>query len=137
MSPREAPDLRPPDAAVRVELDLPCRPDSPAVARRAMYRLEGELGHGVVTRLRVVVTEMVSSCVWNGGAGSVLVEVIASPSVVRGEVVELDGDREPRPPDPVPFRHGGFGLLLVRRLTHRSGALEERRGLWFEIDRPG
>ena len=100
-----------------------------------MVALEPALGHAEVARLRVVVTEMVSNCVWNGGGGSVLVEVTARPAAIRGEVAELDPDRRPRPPDPTPFRRGGFGLLLVRRLADRCGALTERRGMWFEIDR--
>ncbi len=102
-----------------------------------MDRLEAALGHAAVTRVRVIVTEMVSNCVWNASGGSVLVDVGASPSLVRGEVVELDANREPRSPDPQPFRRGGFGLLLVRRLADRCGALDERRGMWFEIDRTG
>jgi hypothetical protein len=133
-----APDLTPSDSAAHVALDLPCRPDSPAAARREMDRLEAALGHAAVTRVRVLVTEMVSNCVWNADVGcSVLVDVGASPSIIRGEVVELDENRGPRAPDPQPFRRGGFGLLLVRRLADRCGALDERRGMWFEIDRTG
>jgi anti-sigma regulatory factor (Ser/Thr protein kinase) len=119
-----------------VALELPCRPDSPAAARQEMARLEPELGHAEVARVRVVVTEMVSNCVWNGGGGSVLVEVTARPSTIRGEVEELGPGSDSRSPDPTPFRRGGFGLLLVRRLADRTGALTERRGMWFEIDRP-
>lgn len=137
MSSPQAPGLRPPHAdAHHVALELPCRADSPAVARREMVRLEPELGHAVVARVRVVVTEMVSNCVWSASGGSVRVEVTARPSTIRGEVVELDAERGSRPPDPSPFRRGGFGLLLVRRLADRSGSLAERRGMWFEIDRP-
>jgi two-component sensor histidine kinase len=131
------PDLTPSDSAAHVALDLPCRPDSPAAARREMDRLEPVLDHAAMTRVRVIVTELVSNCVWNTGGSSVVVDVDASPSFVRGEVVELDSNREPRPPDPQPFRRGGFGLLLVRRLADRCGALDERRGMWFEIDRTG
>lgn len=120
---------------MRVSLKLPCRPDSPGAARREMARFEDELSHGLVTRVRVIVTEMVSNCVWSGDEGSILVEVAASSSVVRGEVAELDGDGRTQAADPDPFRRGGFGLLLVRRLADRSGALDERRGTWFEIDR--
>jgi anti-sigma regulatory factor (Ser/Thr protein kinase) len=101
-----------------------------------MARLEPELGHAAVTRVRVVVTEMVSNCVWNGAGGSITVDVTARPSVIRGEVAELGPGRDSQAPDPNPFRRGGFGLLLVRRVADRTGALTERRGMWFEIDRP-
>jgi two-component sensor histidine kinase len=132
----EARDLTPSNATAQVALELPCRPDSPAVARREMDRLEGELGHGAVTRVRVIVNEMVSNCVLNASGDSMLVEVAASPSVVRGEVIELDVEHDSRPPEPVTFRRGGFGLLLVRRLADRFGTLQERPGMWFEIDCP-
>ena len=136
MAPREAQDVRPRGALPRVELELPCRADSPSVARREMVRLEPELGHAMVARVRVVVTEIVSNCVWSGSGGSVVVAVTAEASIVRGEVVELSPERAQLRPDPDPFPRGGFGLLLVRRLADRSGALEDRRGTWFEIDRP-
>jgi anti-sigma regulatory factor (Ser/Thr protein kinase) len=100
-----------------------------------MARLEPELGHALLARVRVVVTEMVSACVWNGGGGTVAVEVTVRPDTVRGEVTELGPKTDPTSPDPSPFPRGGFGLLLVRRLADRTGAMAGRRGMWFEIDR--
>lgn len=132
----ESPEATPPKTGARVAVELPCRHDSPAIARRAMAGLEAELAHSLMARVRVVVTEMVSNCVWSADGGSVLVDVTAGPAKVRGEVVELDSEGGPRAPEARPFRRGGFGLVLVRRLADRAGALDERRGMWFEIDRP-
>lgn len=70
----------PPDHGTSVAVELPCRLDSLAAARREVAKLESEIGRGLMARVRVVVTEIVSSCVWNGAGGAVVVEVSGEAS---------------------------------------------------------
>lgn len=127
---------RPGDAsAVRVEVELPCRPDSPSVARARLEPLERELDHNLVARIRLLVTELVGNFVRRAEGDSMHVVIEALSNHVRAEITVRDRDRRPLPPDPTPFRSHGLALLLVRRLADRWDAFEGRRGVWFELDK--
>lgn len=119
-----------------VTIELPSRPDSAQVARRALEKLEPSVDHNVLARARLLVTELVTNSVKFADATAIRVEVVALQGYLRGEV--LDGGQGFAPPlfeDTQLLRTRGWGLILVRRLADRWGVLDGRRGVWFEIDR--
>lgn len=121
--------------AVRLEFELPCQADSPAVARARLEPLRRELDNSLMVRVRLLVTELVANSVRRGEGDSLWVVAVAVPERVRAEMTVHGASGLPLAPDPMPFRAHGVALLLVRRLADRWDAFADRRGVWFELDR--
>lgn len=121
-------------SATRVEVDLPCRTDSPGIARARLEPLERRLDHNLMARIRLLVTELVANSVRRAEGDSIHVVIEVRPDSVRSEITVRDRERRLLPADPTPFRAHGLALLLVQRLADRWDALEGVRGVWFELD---
>lgn len=116
---------------------LPVDRTAPALARRALEGLNGEL-EGVREPVKLLVSEAVTNSVRHAGLGAqerIELEVSAADDRVRVDVIDHGRGFDPAQPiEPGP--DGGFGLLLVGRLSDRWGFERADSRLWFEIDRP-
>ena len=123
------------DAALMVR--LPVSRKAPALARRALEALDGEL-EGVRDPACLLVSELVTNSVRHAGldpGDKIELEVASSETGVRIEVADRGPRFEPRR-DPLPAdARSGFGLHFVNELADRWGT--DENGVWFELDRPG
>ena len=122
-----------PDPDALINIELPSRPDSPRDARSAITGLDGLVGHEILARLRLLVTELVANSVKHAHGAPIRLVVAASPEVVRTTVTDDGAAFEP-PDRRDPMRTGGWGLVLVRRLADRWGIAPGDGSVWFEID---
>ncbi len=108
------------------------------LARRSVLSVEADLPHAVRHRLALLLSELVTNAIQNGGAGpheTVQVRVASSPEKVRVEVFD-PGSNGRLPQDRIDDV-GGFGLLLVDRLASQWGQRETDDGgslAWFELE---
>ena len=120
------------DTALRVR--LPVSETAPALARRALDALDGEL-EGLRESARLLVSELVTNAVRHAGLGpqdEIELEVATRAFGVRIRVsAPSEGFVPPGRPDG--HLEGGFGLYFVDTLADRWGV--ERRAVWFELDR--
>jgi anti-sigma regulatory factor (Ser/Thr protein kinase) len=118
-----------------IEVDLPSRPESAAIARQAVGdELHGRVEHQVLAKLGLLLTELVTNGVKHADGDSVRVEVSLAPDRVRADVIDGGAGFTP-PPDPVQtLRTFGWGLVLVRRMADRWGVDRDR--VWIELERP-
>jgi anti-sigma regulatory factor (Ser/Thr protein kinase) len=98
-------------------------------------RLAGEVDEEQLEVLRLLMSEMVSNSIRHAeGSRSVDVRVWLARRSIRLEVE----DRGPgfRPPRAVPRATGGWGLVIVDRLSRRWGVRSgPRTTVWLELDR--
>lgn len=118
-----------------VQLALSRTPAAVSRARDAADRLATDLPGELRSRLRLVVSELVTNAVRHG-EGAIELRLWRDGRTVRGEVVDQGGgfEREVRSegwPDV-----GGRGLRIVERMTRRWGIREGTTHVWFELD-PG
>lgn len=120
-----------------VSLRLAAGPDSAAIARRAVARLEADLEQGCLDTLRLLTTELVTNSVRHAAAAAVDLRVHVTAERVRLEVRDEGPGFEPRGRRPGQSRAGGWGLYLVARLAHRWGVTDHASGthVWLELDR--
>ena len=114
---------------------LPVNEKAPALARKALDALDGEL-EGVREPVRLLVSELVTNSVRHAELqpdDKIELKVAAAPTAVRIEVADPGPGFEP-PPEPRDDV-SGFGLYFVDELADRWGTHES--GVWFEFDRAG
>jgi anti-sigma regulatory factor (Ser/Thr protein kinase) len=85
------------------------------------------------------VSELATNSVRHGGASEereLSVEGVVTDDRVRLRVCDEGAGFEPRRPAPRPDRRGGYGLVLLDRLSDRWG-MQHDGGfcVWFEIQR--
>ena len=130
----------PPDQAAALvqvgEATVPCGPEAPFLARRAVSRW---LEDGAYAQLQqdvgLLVSELVTNSVRHAGqpvGASVHIRATAVDDVVRVEVHDHGhGLVCPRAPG---LRPGGFGLHLVNQLAARWGVSQDHgTRVWFEL----
>jgi hypothetical protein len=120
---------------LRAGIDLAPWEDSGAAARAFVDRtlLEWQLP-GRVGAARLIATELVENAVRHAGTGLTL-----RISLAAGVVGVAVSDRGAGPASAVTPVSGGFGLVLVDRISHRWGALSRPDGgltVWAVLDRP-
>jgi anti-sigma regulatory factor (Ser/Thr protein kinase) len=122
--------------SMSLTVDIPRNRAAPAVARRAVDRLEGRLAGDLLPDIKLLVCELVTNSVKYATEGPVTLHIDSrGPRHVRVGVVDRgDGFAPPRRQRPV-TEPGGFGLHLVERLSDRWGVRESAGHVWFEIDR--
>ena len=126
-------------AAVPVQVGeaiVPCGPDAPFLARRAVSRwLEDRAYARLYQDVGLLVSELVTNSVRHAGlkAGApVSIRATAADGVVRVEV-HYHGHGRVRPRAPGP-RQGGFGLHMVNELATRWGVSQDHgTSVWFEL----
>ncbi|HEY5196388.1 MAG TPA: ATP-binding protein [Solirubrobacteraceae bacterium] len=127
-------DIRATDG--RLELDLPCGPVAPRLARQA---LRGVLGsRRVGDDAALVVSELVTNAVQHSGCDpeqTIRLDALLSAGCVRIAVHDPGrSGQTPRVRDEVPAQAGGRGLRLVEQLARRWGS-DHRDGrlVWAEL----
>jgi anti-sigma regulatory factor (Ser/Thr protein kinase) len=122
-----------PSEAQRVEL---ASSDSSAQeARRFVHEVAGHLDASLLDDLLLVISELVTNSVVHGPGDLITVELAVLDSErVRGEVCD-EGAPTPkqRVVDTGQNTPGGFGLMLVDRLTSRWGIRNNSTHVWFEL----
>jgi anti-sigma regulatory factor (Ser/Thr protein kinase) len=109
-------------------------------ARHAVReRLRGELAPERLDDVELIVSELASNSVrhCDAGKGRLSMEADVSDECIRLRVCdEGHGFEEPGEPEPRPDGEGGYGLVLLDRLSDRWGV--NRNGgfcVWFEVAR--
>lgn len=114
-------------------LDIARDANAPAAARHALQSLAGTLDAGVLDDAGLLVSELVANSVRHGAGDRVRVHLDPAPDgALRCEVVDagpgFDPDDRPRRPGVA----GGYGLLLVEKLSSAWG-VEDHAHVWFEL----
>lgn len=109
-----------------------------ALARTATARLEGLLAVGVLDRVLLLVSELVTNSVRHAGSGPgnyVGLRLEVDDNRVRGEVSDAGGGFSTVVSLPKPEEASGWGLFLTDRVADRWGVQPgARTRTWFEID---
>jgi anti-sigma regulatory factor (Ser/Thr protein kinase) len=111
------------------------------IARRSVLSVQAGLPGSIRHQLALLLSELVTNAIQHGGAGgkhSMQVRVATSPERVRVEVFDpgANGDEPTNRID----ENGGYGLLLVDRLSDAWGQEATDNGgslAWFELDLTG
>ena len=123
---------------MKLAVTLPSIPESIAVARHVLDRLEGSLPDPMLEDMRLLVSEVVTNSIRHAPGGqAVELRIRVDRRLVRVEVEDGGPGFEPPPQGSRSERDAGWGLLLVDRLSDRWGVSAGRTTtVWFEIDRP-
>jgi len=123
----------------------PRRLESGALAARsAREAVREQLGAELSARRLDDVTLLVSELATNslrhaggGGAGEISMEAAVDDDCVRVQLCDHgQGFAERTPEPPPPERAGGYGLVLLDRLSNRWGTLQDGGFcVWFEVER--
>lgn len=121
----------------KLELTLAPDPTAPSAARTAITRrLSAYLSGRALDDARLLVTELISNCLRHAAMRNgdhVSLRASVTDGLVRFEVADPGRNGPVRMRDPG-AQEGGYGLLLVQRLSKRWGI--ERDGetvVWFEL----
>lgn len=122
-----------------VDARFAVRAHAPAAARRALDVLVGQVEDGVIEKVRLLASELVSNSIRHAGLGDdqdVRLRVRVTEEAVRVEVGDHGPGFEPSGGPPALESGSGWGLFLVDRLSDRWGvACGGETCVWFEIDR--
>jgi anti-sigma regulatory factor (Ser/Thr protein kinase) len=128
-------------APSRINVEFESGPSAAAWARNCLLVLNPRLEPPVMEDVRLLVSELVTNSVRHSDMASsdpVQLDVSVSSRTVRVEVCDSGGGFEPHPRAPDETRAGGWGLLLVDKLSDRWGvASNTLTRVWFEIDLGG
>jgi anti-sigma regulatory factor (Ser/Thr protein kinase) len=107
-------------------------------ARRELgERLSAQLSDRVLADLQLLVTEIVSNSVRHGGVGEdgeIDLRVRVDARIVRVEMRDTGIQADPRVRTPDLDGGGGFGMMLVSRMSQRWGVDHEPNVvMWFEL----
>lgn len=116
-------------------------PEAVSAARRALEGLDDSLDHGLFYDASLCVSELVTIAVLNSGEGGeeLRLEVSLDAGALRVSVASSAGGFAA---DPFAAEDdGGWGLVILERLSHRWGITREgENAIWFEMrldSRPG
>jgi anti-sigma regulatory factor (Ser/Thr protein kinase) len=106
-------------------------------ARRAVReRLRGELSERVLSDVELLVSELATNGVRHGGSRELELEVAVEEDRVCLRMCDEGRGFERRPPRPHPDGSGGYGLVLLDRLSSRWGTERDHAFcVWFEVAR--
>jgi anti-sigma regulatory factor (Ser/Thr protein kinase) len=115
---------------------LPKDVGSAAEARRALDRLEGEVGERRLADARLLVSELVANAVQHVDAdGDIELSVDSTDERLRVEVSDPGAGFQHVPVRPDPGKGSGWGLHFVNRLSDRWAAEgAPRTRVWFELN---
>ena len=123
----------------RLRLFLPTSPEAPALCRRAVDALRGELSDDEVDTLRLLLCEIVTNAVVHTGDTSprrAIATVTLTPAWVRAEVRDSGPGFRPRVGAPRLDMESGWGLHLVDAMSSDWGVVTaEGSWVWFELTR--
>jgi anti-sigma regulatory factor (Ser/Thr protein kinase) len=120
-----------------LELTLPAGPNAASAARGALTRrFSTSLTVGALDDARLLVTELISNSLRHAAMRSgdrVSLHAWVRDGLVRVEVRDPGRNGPVRMREPAPH-DGGYGLLLVQRLSRRWGVeRNDETVVWFEL----
>jgi anti-sigma regulatory factor (Ser/Thr protein kinase) len=125
---------------VRLERDLPVKPEAAAEARHALDDVPTGLPDGRLRDMHLLISELVTNAIRHANLRTgdrIRLIVDLADDLLRVEVHDSGGGFMPREPEPNPERPSGWGLYLVSELSDRWGVDSDvSTRVWFELDRP-
>jgi anti-sigma regulatory factor (Ser/Thr protein kinase) len=121
-----------------MSFELAGGPYAVTAARLALADLESRLDTSVAFDVRLLVSELVTNSVQHAQVAaedSIVLSVAFSDTTVRVEVRDDGPGFEPPSSPPPDDADAGWGLFLVEQLADAWGVAEDRKGVWFEIER--
>jgi anti-sigma regulatory factor (Ser/Thr protein kinase) len=114
-------------------ITLPRRAAEVATARRFVARTLGDRPE--IETVLLLTSEAVTNSVIHTAGATVTVVVLETATGLRLEVTDCGADTVPTVRDGCDLREDGRGVLLVQRLSARSGFHADESGLtyWFEL----
>jgi anti-sigma regulatory factor (Ser/Thr protein kinase) len=121
------------EAAVNVHLQG--GPQAARFAREAVRDgLSGRVGDGVLDDMQLLVSEVVTNGIRHG-TGDIALEVLLNTNLALVRCYDDGPGFAAGEPTPHADGSGGYGLLLVDRLSRRWGVeVHEGSCVWFELD---
>jgi anti-sigma regulatory factor (Ser/Thr protein kinase) len=120
-----------------MDLQLPGGPSAPRLARSAVENLRGHIPPKALDDVRLIASELVTNSVRHGQAGPggrVHLRIEVEHDTVRVEVTDPGPGLPRRRPDPREDQTGGWGLVVVERLSDRWGVQPGRpSAVWAEV----
>ena len=117
----------------RVDADVPCDPQAPAIARRLVRdHLGATAARAVRAEAELIVSELVTNAVLHG-VGPIRVLLAIDDDVVRGEVIDQGTGFEVEIRERGADEVSGRGLWLVASLARRWGVHDGSSHIWFEL----
>jgi signal transduction histidine kinase len=114
---------------------LGAAPYAPTAARHSLEGLRGVLDDGVLGRVRLLVSELVTNAVRHAVEGPIGVDVWAKPAGLRVIVSDAGAGFTPRRRGAGQDIGSGWGLFLVDELADRWGSGGgARMCVWFELE---
>jgi anti-sigma regulatory factor (Ser/Thr protein kinase) len=110
-------------------------PEAARAARASLRsQLEGRLDEGVLDDMQLLVSEVVTNGIRHGD-GEIDVEVLVNDKTALVRCRDRGTGFEPSAaPKPHADGSGGYGLVLVDRLSERWGVVRDRGScVWFEL----
>ncbi|GAC1316931.1 MAG: hypothetical protein NVSMB25_03630 [Thermoleophilaceae bacterium] len=121
-----------------MSFELAGGPYAVTAARVALADLDARLDVSLAFDVRLLVSELVTNSVKHAGVagdGSIVLRLIIGNDLVRVEVSDCGPGFEAPAQPPSGDAASGWGLFIVEQLADSWGLSEERRLVWFEIDR--
>jgi anti-sigma regulatory factor (Ser/Thr protein kinase) len=121
-----------------MSFELAGGPYAVTAARLALADLESKLDSSVAFDVRLLVSELVTNSVQHAQVAaedSIVLFVAFTDKTVRVEVRDDGPGFEPPSSPPPEDADAGWGLFLVEQLADAWGVGEDRKSVWFEIER--
>jgi anti-sigma regulatory factor (Ser/Thr protein kinase) len=121
-----------------MSFELAGGPYAVTAARLALADLESHLDTSVAFDVRLLVSELVTNSVQHAQVAaedSIVLDVSFSGKAVRVEVRDDGPGFEPPASPPPEDADAGWGLFLVEQLADAWGVGDDRKSVWFEIER--
>jgi anti-sigma regulatory factor (Ser/Thr protein kinase) len=121
-----------------MSFELAGGPYAVTAARLALADLESHLDTSVAFDVRLLVSELVTNSVQHAqiaAEDSIVLAVSFTEATVRVEVRDDGPGFEPPASPPPDDADAGWGLFLVEQLADAWGVADDRKGVWFEIER--
>ena len=121
-------------------MTLPATAKSAGMARRRLRWLDDLLGVARAQDVRLAISELIANVIRHGEIGpdqDLVLDVRATPAILTVRLRQPTQARDGRLPQAAPaaLPEGGWGLMIVERLTDRWGIEPGPPGeVWFEID---
>jgi anti-sigma regulatory factor (Ser/Thr protein kinase) len=114
------------------QLELPRNPNCATRARRWLEQeVPGTVGSKTLADLKLVATELVENALVHGN-GRIVLRLDCRPATLRVEVTD-EGEHAAIKIRTRGKEIGGWGLVLVDRLSDRWGAFEGTTHVWAEL----